>query len=674
MTRVFVSYARADGSNAALSVQEELESGGFEVWRDRRNLDAFNDYSVEIERAIERADVIVVCVTASITQSLESFVRREVLFAQSKRKLIVPIRIDGATVPILIIHLTWIDALAVSSLAGTLAPELRRRLEAHSTSKLPEVVPLASVAFVRGLLDDIVDYLESTTAVLLDVTASGTAKAPGRPRGGLPGSMQPLRHTRQQRTLTAGALGQTLAVERERIVLHGGSGSGKTTSLLVAAREAANAWLEDNRRRLPVFCRAADWRASDDESLLVWLHRSAPLLPIVDLQAALSAGLITLFIDGLDELGSKLVRNQDVIDPRRDLLTRLPASASVLLAMRSEAFEEIGEPDGFGVLEMAAITDEQVGEYLAGDSKLAGLLEAEPSLRDLARTPLSLGLLHFVANAGEVQVEDRPEVGELTARLRVVNSFTLSRWQHEKDRGSDVAPVRELTGVLGRVATRNGQVFKEGDVREAAEADDARAASVVQTAAQLGIVRAERDGQLAFFHPSFADYYATVHCRRYLGSQSPDGWDTRLFDRIGQLGDPSFIPALQAMAAAGGFWRGEFGGDIAEALNTIGGSDDPRVVNTLLHLAGYSGLGREGLAAIGDFARRCEDDLKTQFADRLSELAETDPEAVHQLVGLGEPGVEGLLRAHARLDKDAPMRRQIESYSVVRRRLGLPSA
>jgi len=51
-TRVFVSYARRDGAEAAAEVQAELERNGFEVWRDVRDLDAFTDFSVEIERAI----------------------------------------------------------------------------------------------------------------------------------------------------------------------------------------------------------------------------------------------------------------------------------------------------------------------------------------------------------------------------------------------------------------------------------------------------------------------------------------------------------------------------------------------------------------------------------------------------------------------------------------------
>lgn len=74
MIRVSISYACADGSEAAALVEKQLESSGFQVWRDVRSLDAFNDFSVEIERAIIAADVVVVILTPSI-RGLDAVVR-----------------------------------------------------------------------------------------------------------------------------------------------------------------------------------------------------------------------------------------------------------------------------------------------------------------------------------------------------------------------------------------------------------------------------------------------------------------------------------------------------------------------------------------------------------------------------------------------------------------------
>jgi hypothetical protein len=431
--------------------------------------------------------------------------------------------------------------------------------------------------------------------------------------------------------------------------------------------------LEDPSRRLPIFCRAADWKAKEDESVVEWLDRSTALLPTADLRAALDGGRVALFVDGLDELGSRVIRLEakEMIDPRKALLAKLPEEISALVTSRSDVLEEIGGPRGFGIFDVEPITDEQIAQYLAEAPKLADLLTVQPSLRELVRTPLALGLLSFIANTGQVCVDDVPGVGQLSPRLRVVNDFAVSRWQHESSRGTDLALIRELVAVLGRVATLSGQAFTEGDLRDAAAVDAIDATSVLRSAVQLGFVRPTAEGEYAFFHPSFAEYYATVHCRRYLGDQSPDGWDIRLFDRIGQLGDPSFIPTLVVMEEGGGFWRGEFSDEIAATLNSIDDPGNPDVVKTLLHLAGDNGLRGSGMIAVCAFARRCKEELKAQFINQLSSKVGTDSEVVHHLLGFGEPGIEALLRAHKQLDDDDPMRRQIESYSIVRQRLGL---
>jgi TIR domain len=190
-TQVFISYARTDGLDVAGVVQAELENSGFKVWRDLRDLDAFADFSVEIERAIIASDSMVVCVTPSIAHARESFVRREILYAQSKGKPIVPLRIANAEIPILIVHLTWIDVSEVAGINGNLAGEIQRRLHMQRVVDRTTARSRPTVVFIRGLLDDIVTVLEATTEVLLDIAATGWSKS--KPlRGGLPSSMQKL--------------------------------------------------------------------------------------------------------------------------------------------------------------------------------------------------------------------------------------------------------------------------------------------------------------------------------------------------------------------------------------------------------------------------------------------------------------------------------------------------
>ena len=258
-----------------------------------------------------------------------------------------------------------------------------------------------TVVFVRSLLDDIVTILEATTEVLLDIAATGWSKSKPM-RGGLPSSMQKLLRSQGSTRVTPGFIGQELSDSRKRILLHGEAGSGKTTSLLIAAREAANAWLEDQGKRLPVFCRAADWNAVEEEPLIEWLHRSTPLLPISNLKEALQSGSIALFIDGLDELGAYVTRKNGnrnkIVDPRADLISKIPLQAAVLITSRSGALDAIGAPPGFELVQMEALTEDQIASFVSHVPKLAELLSDDQALRNLVQTPLTLGLLAFVVS------------------------------------------------------------------------------------------------------------------------------------------------------------------------------------------------------------------------------------------------------------------------------------
>jgi hypothetical protein len=76
--KVFISYARTDARGFAEQLYTSLKMRGIAAWRDERNLNPYADFSVEIEQAILWATHVVVCVSASIKQRPDSFVRREI--------------------------------------------------------------------------------------------------------------------------------------------------------------------------------------------------------------------------------------------------------------------------------------------------------------------------------------------------------------------------------------------------------------------------------------------------------------------------------------------------------------------------------------------------------------------------------------------------------------------
>ena len=80
----------------------------YATWRDTRSIDEYQDFSAEIEMEIKAAKCVVTCITPSIDDNPFSFVRREILYADSIGKPIIPCVFPNAIVSLLVNHLTWL--------------------------------------------------------------------------------------------------------------------------------------------------------------------------------------------------------------------------------------------------------------------------------------------------------------------------------------------------------------------------------------------------------------------------------------------------------------------------------------------------------------------------------------------------------------------------------------
>ena len=105
---VFISYARKDGSNYAVQLDDTLCERGFRTWRDKRSLDPTQDFTAELERAIESAAYVVVCITPDVRRD-DSFARREIGYALVVKKPVLVARFNDVPPPISIVNHTWID-------------------------------------------------------------------------------------------------------------------------------------------------------------------------------------------------------------------------------------------------------------------------------------------------------------------------------------------------------------------------------------------------------------------------------------------------------------------------------------------------------------------------------------------------------------------------------------
>jgi hypothetical protein len=680
--QIFISYARADGVHAADSVERLLTESGFAVWRDVRDLEPTADFSVEIERAIAASAAVVVCVTSSIALASSSFVRREILYAQAKGRPIIPIRFGSAEVPILISHLTWVEIRdATMSASRMAADELIRRLRRLPTEPAPATRPDRYAEYLGALYDDIVQQLNATVHTLLSLTALSTSTvAPPQPRV-LPSSFLGLAlasSSTQHEHRRGVDLGAGFRRARRPLVLHGSAGSGKTTMVTVAARDAVLARLEDPSQPLPVVARAAEWDADGPEPLTAWLSRSTRMLSAADVADALQDRNVVLFVDGLEELGPVRGSEQDAFDPRARLLDALPADLAVMVTCRSEALAGLGPQPSLLTAELLPVSDDDVSEYVAGIPALSSLLEVEPELREVARTPLNLGLLTFAVDRDPTAGLLRDQVATRAERqLQVVKLFVETRYEHELLNPS-AAPrlsYNVLEAALGRLATHHASPFYRSMIDDASEPESADGSAIEAIAIQLDYLRRTTDEEVSFLHPLFDDYFATLHCRKYLGRQSSDGWDHRLFNRIAHLGNPSFLPDLTAMVRAGGFWPGEYGDEIAAALAGITErvttererSDAAAVLIRLLERGTLQPLGVFAVAK-GLGGRP----VSREMLDALAAMARKESaggiEAIQVLVQLGDPGVDVL--AQIAREGDSPLHSQILTYTAVRDRLG----
>lgn len=89
MTEVFISYSRRD-IEVAKSIVKFLRSKHYVTWRDEDNLPLGGDWTVELERAINRADVVLVLLSEHSVES--EMVRKEAAWAKEEaKKPVIPV-------------------------------------------------------------------------------------------------------------------------------------------------------------------------------------------------------------------------------------------------------------------------------------------------------------------------------------------------------------------------------------------------------------------------------------------------------------------------------------------------------------------------------------------------------------------------------------------------------
>ena len=90
--RVFLSYARKDGREAALHLKSELERERFTVWLDTERIEGAASWTREIEQAINQCDVLLGLLTAGSYES--EICRAEQMRALRLNKCVIPVLVQ----------------------------------------------------------------------------------------------------------------------------------------------------------------------------------------------------------------------------------------------------------------------------------------------------------------------------------------------------------------------------------------------------------------------------------------------------------------------------------------------------------------------------------------------------------------------------------------------------
>jgi WD40 repeat protein len=150
--RIFVSYARKDGAKLALRLQHDLTAAAFDVWLDTARIHGGDIWTVEIEEAIDRSQVVLALLTPGSYTS--EICRAEQLRSLRHGKCVIPLlAAPGTDIPLHLEPKHYLDftddrtyAAAFSSLLADIAalngvalPPRYRTTPAHYISVPPTV-------------------------------------------------------------------------------------------------------------------------------------------------------------------------------------------------------------------------------------------------------------------------------------------------------------------------------------------------------------------------------------------------------------------------------------------------------------------------------------------------------------------------------------------------------
>jgi len=429
LAKVFISYARVDGAALAERLETDLRAREHAPWRDRANIDGGDEWSLEIERAIDDCDGLVALMTSGLYAS--RVCRAEIRRALRKEKYLVPLLVQrDADRPLDLEarhYLDFTDAAGYESSLAALLQSIARGngvrfgdLPQRTRELLSEDVSVRSMeaALVRrqASWDEVAAMAEHQRSRLLESAA---------PRPGATALYEPELYV--QRAAQERELDEFLSADARALVVLGDTGMGKTNLLChwsaaqAAKRHAVFMFAGDRLTTAEIESELArDLNLADPAAL-------GPVLGFLDELAGRAGRRVIVVIDALNDFRGREGQGQVQLLLCVDrLVSRLPGkNVRVVLSCSTPAWKRL-ESDrrrpamsgeryhgGGDPLVLMAFTQEEAAvafeRYRARFKLPFALSDLPPALAMRLRTPLLLRLLadtHAPAAGGRVVPPD----------------------------------------------------------------------------------------------------------------------------------------------------------------------------------------------------------------------------------------------------------------------------
>ncbi len=238
---------------------------------------------------------------------------------------------------------------------------------------------------------------------------------------------------------------------KHQVLLLGPPGAGKTTSILMTLRTAAQERLDNPSAPIPLLAYVNNWKPGN--SIVAWVRCEK-----LNQNVPMTGEAVLYLLDGLDELGAERPENpknphSKKIDPRALFILSIQeqlGDAKLVITCRERDYFEIGRKLALkGAVCLLPMQLEKIERILiaAGQTELYEAIKHNESLLKLVQSPLILALLRGITAENKLSEQQLAELNE----TKIFDLYISGRFHHERSKQAS----KPVDLQFEEIATRN---------------------------------------------------------------------------------------------------------------------------------------------------------------------------------------------------------------------------